>query len=144
MRLVIKFMLIICLSISQNGFAQVVNKQYKKLKQIEAIKMGFISGRLNLTEQEADLFWPVYKKYQTELAQINIQKRERRLQNNSNPEKTIDDDFYFDTKLLEIKKKYRIEFSRILPPEKVKRLYVAERDFREELIKQLKNRNESR
>lgn len=126
------------------SFGQVLEasaqKAPKKNKQIEAVKMGFIAGRLQLSADEAKAFWPVYTQYQTEYNQLLVEKRKNRAANINNAEKAVDDDFYYDTKLLELKKSYRNNFRKILPAEKLKKLYQAERDFREELIKQLKNR----
>ncbi|MFC5282703.1 hypothetical protein [Pedobacter alpinus] len=122
------------------AFAQQNQSRNKKTQQIEAIKMGFISGRLNLTDEESASFWPVYKQYQKETAQLLQQKKKARELNSTNPNKSVDDDFIFDTKILELKKKYRNEFRKSLNPEKLKALYLAERDFRTELIKQLKQR----
>ena len=116
----------------------------KRAKEIEAIKIGYITGRLSLSPEESQKFWPVYFQFQKDQAQIITQKRQARLQNAGNPDQLIDDDFNYDTKILELKKKYRQEFGKILPPEKVKALYIAERDFREELIKQLKKRSENK
>lgn len=129
--------------ISLNINAQAPQNRNKKAQQIEAIKVGFISGRLNLTDDESSRFWPMYKQYQKEMNQIMQQKKQNRAQNATDANKSIDDDFYFESKMLELKKMYRLEFGKILPPEKVKKLYVAERDFREELIKQLKQKRES-
>lgn len=123
-------------SIAQDG----VGMNPKRAKQIEAIKIGFITRRLNLTPEESRNFWPVYNQYQNEVNQLQQQKKQNRIANSDNPDKLIDDDFNSDSKILEIRKKYRQEFSKILSPEQVKSLYAAERDFREELIKQLKQR----
>ena len=113
-----------------------------QIKEIEAIKIGYLTRRLSLTPDESREFWPVYNAYQKELSSINKQKRENRNTQNANPEKLVDNDFKFDTQILEVKKKYRLEFAKILSAEKVKTLYIAEREFREELIKQLKSRRE--
>ncbi len=122
--------------IAQDG----VGMNPKRAKQIEAIKIGFITRRLNLTPEESRNFWPLYNQYQNEVNQLQQQKKQNRIANSDNPDKLIDDDFNSDSKILEIRKKYRQEFSKILSPEQVKSLYAAERDFREELIKQLKQR----
>jgi hypothetical protein len=114
----------------------------KRVKEIEAIKIGYLTRRLSLTPEESREFWPVYNAYQKELSGINKQKRENRNTQSANPEKLVDNDFKFDTQILEVKKKYRLEFAKILSAEKVKTLYIAEREFREELIKQLKSRRE--
>ena len=124
-------------------FAQTQPNNVKRAKQIEAIKIGYITRRLELTPEESQKFWPVYNQFQLDQSQIIQQKRKARLQNANNPDQLIDDDFYFDTKILELKKSYRKEFSKVISPTKIKSLYTAERDFREELIKQLKNRSEN-
>jgi Spy/CpxP family protein refolding chaperone len=112
----------------------------KRSKQIEAIKIGYITRRLDLTPAESQNFWSVYNQYQDELNQLLHQKKQNRIANSDHPDKLVDDDFSYDSKILEVRKKYRHEFSKILSPEKVKSLYSAEREFREELIKQLKQR----
>ncbi|MBK0381873.1 hypothetical protein I5M32_02785 [Pedobacter sp. SD-b] len=119
-------------------FAQ--NGNQKKARHIESIKIGYLTRRLDLSPEESQKFWPVYNQYQDDLSAINRQKKEARSQNIDDASKTVDDDFKFDGKILDLKKKYRYKFNEILSPEKVKELYAAERDFREELIKQLKNR----
>jgi Skp family chaperone for outer membrane proteins len=124
-----------------SSFAQQPNAD-KRVKEIEAIKIGYITRRLSLTPEESQKFWPVYNSYQKELLNINKQKKENRVAQSDNPEKLVDDDFKFDTQILELKKRYRLEFAKVLSAEKVKNLYIAEREFREELIKQLKNRKE--
>nr|WP_294895889.1 hypothetical protein [uncultured Pedobacter sp.] len=139
MKSVITFIFIIIFSLCQSNISLAQNPG-KKAKQIEAIKFGYISGRLNLTAQESQDFWPLYRQYQSDWSQLLAEKKKNRLANAANPDKAIDDDFNFESKLLELKKNYRMAFSKILPPEKIKKLYQAERDFREELIKQLKNR----
>ena len=121
------------------------NAQTKKPKsrEIEAIKIGYITRRLELTPEESQKFWPVYNQYQKELGFLNQQKRQERIKNANNPDQLIDDDFSFDTKILEMRKKYRYKFTQVISNEKVKRLYIAERDFREELIKELRQRPEN-
>ena len=126
---------------SFSSYAQSGNS--KKSKQIEAIKIGYLTRRLDLSSDESQKFWPVYNQYQKDLQDINRQKKAARAQNDDDANKLVDDDFKYEDKILDLKKKYRYEFKKILSPEKVKSLYIAERDFREELIKQLKNRRET-
>jgi hypothetical protein len=133
--------LFIFLATITSSFAQQPNAG-KRVKEIETIKIGYITRRLSLTPEESQKFWPVYNSYQKELLNINKHKKQNRITQSENPEKLVDDDFKFDTQILELKKKYRVEFAKILSSEKVKNLYIAEREFREELIKQLKNRRE--
>ena len=121
------------------------NAQTKKpnSREIETIKIGFITRRLELTPEESQKFWPVYNQYQKDLSSLNQQKRQARIQNANDPDQLVDDDFSFDTKILEMRKNYRLKFNQVISNEKVKSLYIAERDFREELIKQLRKRREN-
>jgi len=41
---------------------------------IRTQKMALISERMHLTNQEADVFWPLYRRYDVELASINDRK----------------------------------------------------------------------
>lgn len=122
------------------SFAQT---QKPNAREIETIKIGYITRKLELSLEESQKFWPIHNQYQKELSLLNQQKKQARAQNETNPEKLVDDDFGFDTKILDLKKKYRLKFAEALSAEKVKRLYIAEREFREELIKQLRQRREN-
>jgi hypothetical protein len=135
------FLFLFCCTTPLFSLGQQQNIQ-KRSKQIEAIKIGYITRRLALTPEESQKFWPVYDQFQEEQSQLIKQKRQARIQNAENPDQLVDEDFYFETKMLELRKKYRQEFGKILSPEKVKALYIAEREFKEELIKQLKKRSE--
>ncbi len=107
---------------------------------LEAARNSYINKRLNLTQEEADRFWPLYHQYQVELDNV---LRQRRI-NNSSPQANgidqVDRDIAYEQQILAIRKHYRDEFLRILPPEKVSLLYKSEREFKDELIKQLGER----
>jgi hypothetical protein len=109
---------------------------------LEAARNSYINKRLNLTQEEADRFWPVYNQYQTELGNV---LRQRRI-NNSSPQANgidqVDRDINYEQQILSIRKRYKNEFLKILPPEKVSLLYKSEREFKDELIKQLGERKQ--
>ena len=46
-----------------------------KQEKIEAMKVGFITQKLDLSSEEAQKFWPVYNKYQDELKGIRESRR---------------------------------------------------------------------
>lgn len=111
-------------------------------KKIEAIKASYITRRMDLTPEESQRFWPVYNQYQKELTQILIQKRQNMQQSQDDPEKRLNTDIEYENKLLLLRKKYKNEFLKVLTAEKVSLLIRCEREFKEELIQQLKNRKE--
>ncbi|HEY0668238.1 MAG TPA: hypothetical protein VGD22_08700 [Sphingobacteriaceae bacterium] len=144
MRLVISLCLV--LLFAAPGFSQDAGSAQKKHanhEEIQAIKAAYITKKVDLTNEESKAFWPVYNAYQKEFVQLIHQRRENIKSRGGNTTAKLDDDFNFEERILELKKKYRSEFSRILPPEKVLTLYRAERDWKEYLIQELKARKKN-
>jgi hypothetical protein len=48
----------------------------ERAEKVEALKIGFLTQRLDLTTDEAKSFWPVYNKFQDEMEKIRKQRRE--------------------------------------------------------------------
>ena len=107
-------------------------------KQIESVKVAFITQRLDLTTEESQRFWPVYNNYQQEMQQLVGRKHKERFE--MKKAGTPVDELKLDSEILELRKRYRIEFTKVLPKEKVTLFYQAEREFRQELIQHLKKR----
>lgn len=107
---------------------------------VEALKIEFLTQKLELSPDEAQKFWPVYNNYQKEMNLIFRERRQARMsqQDTGSPP----DELKFEAKLLDIKKRYKKEFLEVLPQQKVDKLYPAEREFRERLINQLRERRE--
>jgi len=107
---------------------------------IEQVREIYLGRRLSLTASESARFWPVYRKYQDALTAI----RDRRRQNSSKTvpdgQQQIENDLNYQAELLNVRKYYTSEFLKILPAEKVSEMIKAEREFQDELIKQLRER----
>ncbi|RYE36681.1 MAG: hypothetical protein EOP42_02400 [Sphingobacteriaceae bacterium] len=113
------------------------------MHRIEGIKSDYLSDNLHLTNDEATRFWPVYNNYQKEMNVVLHQKRQNMLGSRSNAQDFLNNNFEYDSKILDIKKHYNDEFSKILPPDKVMHFWKSERQFNEEMIKRLKNRRDN-
>lgn len=111
-----------------------------RFKKIEAIKAGYITQRMDLTTEESQRFWPVYNAYQKEITAVLINKKQNMQQSDGSPESRLDNDLEFEKKLLDIRKIYKDKFLKVLPAEKVTLLTRCEREFKEQLIQQLKHR----
>ena len=106
---------------------QVDAQPQRKGERIEALKIAYITQALKLTAEEAQNFWPVYNTYTQEIktARLNIKE----------------DELKFQEDVLNIKKKYKADFKRILKDDfRVNQVYKVEGDFRIELQKELKKR----
>ncbi|MCR8558262.1 hypothetical protein KXD93_11435 [Mucilaginibacter sp. BJC16-A38] len=110
-------------------------------RKIQAVKESFISQRLKLTNDEAKAFWPLYRKYNEELTAVRILKRINNSSSTADGAKQVEQDLQYESQLVEIKRKYRDQFYKILPPEKVSILYKSEREFNDEALKILSERS---
>jgi hypothetical protein len=97
----------------------------KKEQDIEALKVAFLSKELQLTPEEAQQFWPVYNEYAREMKTA-----------------VSDDRDIIDTeeKVLNLRKRYRERFVKVLGPERMNRMFGAEVRFRRLLIKAIRQR----
>jgi hypothetical protein len=137
MRLILSFL--ICLAIALPVSAQ---EKAQRSQQIEAVKIAFITQKLNLKSSEAEKFWPVYNSYQKEMREVFKLRREAKNKKDSNAGDKLSGELDFESRILDIRKKYKQEFSKVLPGEKVSQFYEAEREFREQMIKELKDRRD--
>jgi Spy/CpxP family protein refolding chaperone len=126
------------------------DKMEERRDEIESMKIGFLTRKLDLTSEEAKAFWPVYNKFQDELEAVRKQRRNdlREFRENKkeltdkDAEKLIDNEITGRQKELDIMKKYHAQFKQILPVKKVLLLYRAEEDFKRELLDRLRDRKE--
>ena len=113
--------------------------QRKKWEKINKLKIEFVLKKLDLHQAAEEKFVPIYKRYQTEIGQVFHEKRMARNNNKNNPERQVQDDLKLDEKYVNLKKNYLREFQKVLSSSEIKTLYSAEREFKEELMKHLKD-----
>jgi len=98
---------------------------------IHALKVGFVTRRLALTSDEAQKFWPVYNDYVKELRKARLEEK--------------DDVLLFEERALNIRKKYKGEFKKILTSEdRLNKALTVDRDFNNVLKKELQRRAQMR
>jgi hypothetical protein len=122
----------------------------EKREKIEAMRVAFLTNRLDLNSKEAQNFWPVFNEYQDKLEALRAAKRkdmkafkDRLEQLNEQESATfIDTELTFRQKELELQKTYFARFRQVLPVTKVALLLRAEEDFKKELLKKIKDRGQ--
>ena len=131
----------------------VIAQERKPAKErVDAMKIGFLTNRLNLSPEEAKTFWPVYNMYADELEKLRRSRRENIEDVRENfdsmsdaaLEKSVDNEILFRQSEMDILKKYRPQFKKILPIKKVAKLYKAEEDFKRKLLEMIQERREDR
>lgn len=121
-----------------------------KREKIEAMRVAFLTNKLNLSSKEAQNFWPVFNEYQDKLEALRTTKRKEmkvfkdRLDQLNDAEAAgfIDAEMNFRQKELELQKTYFARFKQVLPLTKVALLLRAEDEFKRELLKQIKDRGQ--
>ena len=100
---------------------------------IEALKIAYLTKKMELSTEEAQRFWPVYNKYSAEIRQTRMDQRR-----NKTPELEREE------KLLQLRKKYNIEFSKVLGSAKSNSFFRAEKEFGSYVQKELTERRKMR
>ncbi len=109
------------------------NGNFSPYRKIEAAKENYVARQLDLSDDEAEKFWPLYRQYSQEMTAVRQLKRQNMLNNRSGDQSKKD--IYYEQQMVDIKRKYNQEFSKILPPAKVSLISRSEREFTDELIK---------
>lgn len=123
-----KFLLIVCLFL---GVGMVSYSQDNDGGgRIQALKIAFLTKKLNLSPEEAQRFWPIYNKYEDEI-------RKARLDNRT-------DELKREEKILDVRKKFNGEFLKALSSEKVNSFFKIEKEFNNYLQKEIMERRQQR
>ena len=97
-----RFLLLVSLAFSfLIGVAQNGNR-------LEALKIAYITKRLDLSPEEAQKFWPIYNQYAEELKRA----RQEAIRGNKS-------EIELDESLLNIRKKYSVQFGQAISPQKI-------------------------
>lgn len=125
------------------AFGLPVLAQSGKQDKVEALKVSFITQKVNLTTQEAQSFWPVYNEYTDK---IKFARRNFRRAYNDVPDFKTDAEAesYLNAELklkqteLDLHKEYFEKFKKIIGAKKTGLLRKAEEEFKKEIIKTIK------
>ena len=110
------------------------NRQgFSPYRKVEAAKEKYVDRQMDLSDDESAKFWPMYRQYTQEMTKVRRLKRQNMLSNRSSDQ--TEKDIYYEQQLVDIKRRYNQEFLKILPSEKVSKIYRSEREFTDELIK---------
>ncbi len=131
----------------QNTYAQRGGRSSK----IKALKIAFITEKLNLSEDEAEKFWPLYNQY--EKANHKLFKQEKhdiktKIKSAGGIDSITEKEAISYLELLqkikashhEIKEKFYDNLLNFLPAKKVLQLEISEHEFRRNLMKKLRNK----
>lgn len=117
-----RFLLLICFAFTiLNGEAQNGN--------LVALKIAYITKRLDLSPEEAQKFWPIYNQYAEELKRT----RQDAVRNSKS-------EIELDEAMLNVRKKYSVLFGQALSPQKIDIFFKSEKEFGHFVQEEIKNR----
>lgn len=113
-------------------------------KEIEAYKSTYLKEKLELTPEEAKIFWPIYNAMQNEQSELRQERRKNMISfrksteienlSDTEVESLIVNELNFKQKDLNIDRKYYNKFKSSLPIKTVGKYYRAEQTFKRELL----------
>ncbi|MEH6308170.1 hypothetical protein RYH73_21110 [Olivibacter sp. CPCC 100613] len=106
--------------------------QQNRFKEIEAAKIAYVTKELSLSPTDAERFFPLYNQYQKEMRTLIHQRRTKTGKKRS--------ELDYDSEVLALKMRYRDAFIPIINAQRTAKFFEAEREFREQLLQELKTR----
>jgi len=151
----IKFlMLIVAITSATISYSQKGNKI--DVDRVKSHKIAFITDQLNLTANEAEVFWPIYNAHEKLMSQYRRDEINAMKMVVKNPERPYLSKKNFDNisedeakkiyrivtdlrnKTHQEKQNYMSKLTTILSYKKILKLQASEREFRKELFRKLK------
>jgi hypothetical protein len=119
-------------------------------EKVKALKVSFITEKLNLTEKEAQEFWPIYNAFEAETMKIKFEeiraiRREIRATietiDDAKAKELLDKLSSAENNLHNSHKLLITKLHKVISPKKIIMLKVAEDDFNKKLFQQYKNKH---
>lgn len=127
-----------------DGIAQEKLSEEKR-KEFEAQKVAFFTQKLELTPQEAAVFWPLYNELHSKMHAVESglltsarKIRETKNMTEAGYKKAIQERLQAEQKMTDLKKEYTGKMLEVIPAAKVWKLEEAERKFHRQLFERLK------
>ncbi len=134
------FICVFCI-IALSAMAQPGTKRDK----IDALRVSFITSKVPLSNQESQLFWPLYNEYNDKADNLKKSFRQQFIRNvdystvsDKEAEAYLVAELTLKQKEYELSKEYYEKFKKVLPIKKIALIRRAEEDFKKELIKNIK------
>jgi hypothetical protein len=134
------FICVFCI-IALSAMAQPGTKRDK----IDALRVSFITSKVPLSNQESQLFWPLYNEYNDKADNLKKSFRQQFIRDvdystvsDKEAEAYLVAELTLKQKEYELSKEYYEKFKKVLPIKKIALIRRAEEDFKKELIKNIK------
>jgi hypothetical protein len=122
-------------------------ERQERFERFRSMKIAYYSERIEFTSEEAEQFWPVYNEFDRQTAALNRQSkaqfRDFESKVDAITEEQVEEmiDQYVETqkKQAQLAEDFHAQFKKILPPKKIMTLYITEVQFREDMLRRLRD-----
>ena len=123
-----------------------VNAQNQREERMHAMRIAFLTNKLDLSAQEAQQFWPIYNNYSKQATTINKGEREmfqdlrKRFESLTDAEaqQILDRHIVMQSERAAAREKLIKDLNGVLPPKKILILLKSEEDFKRQIIERLR------
>jgi hypothetical protein len=132
--------------ITMSAFSQ----KKEKRERIKTLKIAFITEKLELTETEAQKFWPIYNAHETNNDALRQQSRQNRKDadlesmSEADAKSMIDKMLVLEQKKLELRTKFASDLMKVIPAKKVILLKISEDEFNKRMFNEIRKRKGNR
>lgn len=109
---------------------------------INAARVAYITEQLELTPQEAEKFWPIYREFAEQRRGIRQQLRDagKTPEPGKTDQELVDHQFKIKQQELDLEKDYSGRLLKVISAQKLRTLPQAERRFRQMILDQIQRR----
>lgn len=143
----ILFTVLITAAFSATAWAQQPGNAGDRDERIQSYRIAVYTEVLQLTPEEAQNFWPLYNEYTDKREAMQRELRGgRQIDGMSDTEVETYIQKFYDVRQreLDLEKELGQKLRKVLPARKIAKLPMAEREFREALVKKLQEARENR
>ena len=142
-----KILLIVLMALL--SFSLTSMAQRRPQERIQAVKVGYITNKIKLSEEQAVQFWPVYNRYEEDMMQLRKRfikkfRNEKEDFREKEPLSYIENNLDFQEAVISLKRTYKDEFLKVISARQLADLYIAEKEFRQMVIQKLRERRAQR
>lgn len=146
-KLMMCLIVLVVMQISVMAQPEPNSKREQRKEKVESLRIAYITKELDLSSEEAQVFWPVYNEYQKkmEASRSEFKKKYNKETNydfatDKEAEEFINADIKRKAEEVDLMKTYYDKLKKAIPVKKVAKLRRAEETFRQELLKQVKRK----
>ena len=141
------FLLFVLMALGNlSAIGQKPENHKERMERYRSMKIAFFTEKLDLSPEEAEKFWPLYNKYEQDKDELRSNRMIRSKEfaeqfeqlSESQAEEIIDNHIENRKKELQLDIAFNTDLKRILPARKIMKLYITEVEFKEYMLRQIR------